>query len=198
VKKMTRRAVIKRKTRETEIKVDLKLDGRGKGTIKSGIPFFNHMLELFARHGHFDLSLAAKGDLEVDFHHTVEDIGICLGQAFDQALGSRRGIRRYGQATIPMDEALATVALDISGRSLSVYNPKIRRIKIGNFNLGLIKAFFKAFSDHAGITVHVNVFYGEDAHHVIEAIFKAFGRSLSQAVLLDPRVKGVPSTKGRL
>jgi len=194
----TRQAQIKRKTRETDINIQLNLDGKGSSRIHSGIGFFDHMLELFARHGLFDLTLSAKGDLEVDCHHTVEDIGICLGQAFAKALGGKRGIRRYGAATIPMDEALAAVAIDISGRSFLVYNVKIRRIKIGEFNVGLVKEFFRAFSDQADLTLHVSLFYGEDIHHCIEAVFKAFGRALREAVEKDPRVKGIPSTKGKL
>lgn len=193
-----RTAEIKRKTKETDITLRLTLEGEGRSTITTGIPFLNHMLELFAKHGLFNLTLKAKGDLEVDFHHTVEDIGICLGLAFAKALGDKRGIRRYGEATVPMDEALASVSVDISGRSFLTYNAKIRRIKIGDFNVGLVKEFFRAFSDQANLTLHVNLLYGEDIHHCIEAIFKAFARAMRQAVELDPRVKGVPSTKGKL
>jgi len=187
-----------RKTKETDITLKLTLNGEGRSTISTGIPFLNHMLELFTKHGLFDLKLKAKGDLEVDFHHTVEDIGICLGQAFAKALGDKRGIRRYGEATIPMDEALATVAVDLSGRSFLAYNVKIRRIKIGNFNVGLVKEFFRAFVDQADLTLHINLLYGEDIHHSIEAIFKAFARAMRQATEPDRRVKGIPSTKGRL
>ena len=193
-----RQAQIKRKTRETDIRINLALEGKGSSRIHSGIGFFDHMLELSAKHGLFDLTLSAQGDLEVDYHHTVEDIGICLGRAFAKALGDRRGIRRYGEATVPMDEALASVTVDISGRSFLVYNAKIRRIKIGDFNVGLVKEFFRAFSDQANLALHINLLYGEDIHHCIEAIFKAFGRALRQAVEKDARVKGVPSTKGKL
>ena len=193
-----RAAEILRKTKETDITLKLTLNGEGRSTISTGIPFLNHMLELFTKHGLFDLKLKAKGDLEVDFHHTVEDIGICLGQAFSKALGDKRGIRRYGEATIPMDEALATVAVDLSGRSFLAYNVKIRRIKIGNFNAGLVKEFFRAFVDQADLTLHINLLYGEDIHHSIEAIFKAFARAMRQATEPDLRVKGIPSTKGRL
>ena len=193
-----RAAEILRKTKETDITLKLTLNGEGRSTISTGIPFLNHMLELFTKHGLFDLKLKAKGDLEVDFHHTVEDIGICLGQAFAKALGDKRGIRRYGEATIPMDEALATVAVDLSGRSFLAYNVKIRRIKIGNFNVGLVKEFFRAFVDQADLTLHINLLYGEDIHHSIEAIFKAFARAMRQATEPDLRVKGIPSTKGRL
>jgi imidazoleglycerol-phosphate dehydratase len=156
------------------------------------------MLELFARHGLFDLNISAQGDLEVDFHHTVEDIGICLGQALARALGDKHGIRRYGEAAIPMDEALASVAVDLSGRSFLAYNVKVRRIKIGDFNVGLVKEFFRALTDQADLSLHINLLYGEDIHHCLEAVFKAFGRALRQAVEKDPRVRGVPSTKGRL
>jgi imidazoleglycerol-phosphate dehydratase len=193
-----RAAEIVRKTKETDITLKLTLNGEGRSTISTGIPFLNHMLELFTKHGLFDLKLKAKGDLEVDFHHTVEDIGICLGQAFAKALGDKRGIRRYGEATIPMDEALTTVAVDLSGRSFLAYNVKIRRIKIGNFNVGLVKEFFRAFVDQADLTLHINLLYGEDIHHSIEAIFKAFARAMRQATEPDLRVKGIPSTKGRL
>ena len=193
-----RAAEIRRKTKETDIVVKLVLDGEGKGSINSGVPFFDHMLDLFARHGLFDLTVRARGDLAVDFHHTVEDIGICLGEAVQKALGRKKGIRRYGEATVPMDEALASVCVDVSGRSSLIYRPRARQIKIGDFNIGLIKAFFNAFCDRASLTLHVNCFYGEDVHHKIEAIFKAFGRALRQAVEIDPRAKGVPSTKGKL
>ena len=193
-----RAAEIKRKTNETDITLKLILEGEGRSTISTGIPFLNHMLELFTRHGLFTIRLKAKGDLEVDFHHTVEDVGICLGQAFAQALGNKRGIRRYGEATSPMDEALAAVTVDVSGRSFLVYNAKIRRIKLGDFNIGLVKEFLRAFTDQADLALHINLLYGEDIHHSIEAIFKAFGRAMRQAVEIDPRVKGIPSTKGIL
>jgi len=193
-----RKSQVKRKTRETDIRIQLTLDGSGRSRIDSGIGFFDHMLELFARHGIFDLNLAAQGDLRVDYHHTVEDIGICLGQALARALGDKHGIRRYGEAAIPMDEALASVAVDLSGRSFLAYNVKVRRIKIGDFNVGLVKEFFRALTDQADLSLHINLLYGEDIHHCLEAVFKAFGRALRQAVEKDPRVRGVPSTKGRL
>lgn len=196
MKKRTGR--VERKTKETDIVIRLTLDGEGKQSIATGIPFFDHMLELFGRHGLFDLEVKARGDLEVDFHHTVEDLGICLGRAFSQALGEKKGISRYGAADVPMDEALASVAVDLGGRSFLVYNPKIRRIKIGDFNLGLFREFFRAFTDSARIAVHINVLSGDDPHHIIEAVFKGLGRALRAAVELDPRVKGVPSTKGKL
>ncbi len=193
-----RTARVARKTKETDISVQLNLDGEGKTAVETGIPFFDHMLELFGRHGLFDLRVRARGDLAVDFHHTVEDLGICLGQAFFQALGDKKGISRYGSAEVPMDEALAEVAVDCGGRSFLVYNPKVRRIKIGDFNIGLFKEFFRAFADGARIALHVNVRYGDDVHHVVEAVFKGWGRAMRAAVTIDPRVKGVPSTKGRL
>jgi len=189
---------VERKTRETDITIQLNLDGEGKTAIDTGIPFFDHMLELFGRHGLFDLRVKARGDLEVDYHHTVEDLGICLGQALFEALGEKKGICRYGAATLPMDEALASVAVDCGGRSFLVYNPKIRKIKINDFNVGLFREFFRAFTDQARIALHINVLYGNDVHHVIEAVFKGLGRALRAATELDPRVKGVPSTKGRL
>jgi len=189
---------VERKTRETDITIQLNLDGEGKTAIDTGIPFFDHMLELFGRHGLFDLRVKARGDLEVDYHHTVEDLGICLGQALFEALGEKKGICRYGSATLPMDEALASVAVDCGGRSFLVYNPKIRKIKIGDFNVGLFREFFRAFTDQARIALHINVLYGDDVHHVIEAVFKGLGRALRAATELDPRVKGVPSTKGKL
>ncbi len=196
MKKRTSR--VERKTKETEISVQLNLDGEGKTAIDTGIPFFDHMLELFGRHGLFDLEVRARGDLEVDYHHTVEDLGICLGQAFLQALGEKKGICRYGSALLPMDEALASVAVDIGGRSFLVYNPKIRRIKIGDFNAGLFREFFRAFTAEARLALHINVLCGDDVHHVIEAVFKGWARATRAAAELDPRVKGVPSTKGKL
>ncbi len=196
MKKRTGR--VERKTKETDITIQLNLDGEGKTAIDTGIPFFDHMLELFGRHGLFDLEVRARGDLEVDYHHTVEDLGICLGQAWLEALGDKKGISRYGSATVPMDEALAAVAVDLGGRSYLVYQPKIRRIKIGDFNVGLFRDFFRSFTAEGRFALHVNVFYGDDVHHVIEAVFKGLGRALRAAAELDHRVKGVPSTKGRL
>ncbi len=189
---------VERKTRETDITIRLNLDGEGKTAIDTGIPFFDHMLELFGCHGLFDLEVRARGDLKVDFHHTVEDLGLCLGQSLLEALGDKKGISRYGSATVPMDEALAGVAVDLGGRSYLVYNPKIRRIKIGDFNVGLFRDFFRAFTAEGRFALHVNVSYGDDVHHVIEAVFKGLGRALRAAAEFDLRVKGVPSTKGRL
>ncbi len=194
-----RRSTIQRKTKETDIKAELVLDGTGKYSINTSIPFLDHMLSLMCKHGLFDMKIKAKGDIEIDDHHTVEDIGIVLGKAIRQALGDMKGISRYGQASVPMDEALATVNLDISGRPFLVYKkefPKKSRMK--DFDPDLIEDFLQAFMGNAGITLHVDVSYGRNTHHMIEAIFKALGRALRQAVSIDSRVKGVPSTKGKL
>lgn len=194
-----RKATIDRKTKETDIKVDFNIDGEGKCRINTRIPFLDHMLDLFARHGLFDLIIEAKGDLEVDYHHTVEDIGIVLGQAITKAVGEKRGIRRYGSALIPMDETLASVALDISGRPYLVYHvPLPRRGKIREFDADLIEDFFQALVNHSGITLHINLQYGRNIHHIFEAVFKAFARALDAATTIDSRVSGIPSTKGRL
>jgi imidazoleglycerol-phosphate dehydratase len=194
-----RRARIERKTRETQIVAEVNLDGAGKYAIKTPIPFFDHMLTLMCRHGLFDMKLKAKGDVEIDDHHTVEDTGIVLGKALKQALGDKKGITRYGQASVPMDEALAQVNIDISGRQYLAYNVTFpKKSKLREFDPDLIEDFFQAFAGGAGITVHVNLLYGRNTHHIIEAVFKALGRALKEAVSLDPRVKGVPSTKGSL
>lgn len=194
-----RKAKIDRKTSETDIKVDFNIDGEGKGRINTKIPFLDHMLDLFARHGLFDLVIEAKGDLEVDYHHTVEDIGIVLGQAITKAVGEKRGIRRYGSAVIPMDETLASVSLDLSGRPYLVYHITLpRRGKIREFDADLIEDFFQALVNHSGITLHINLQYGRNIHHIFEAVFKAFARALDAATTIDSRVSGVPSTKGRL
>lgn len=196
---MTRKASLPRKTKETDIKVDLKIDGKGDYDIKTGIPFLDHMLSLFSRHGLFDLRLRAKGDTEVDYHHTVEDIGIVLGDAIKKALGDKKGIRRYGEATVPMDETLASVSIDISGRSYLIYNVKLpRKSKLKEFDPDLVEDFFRSIVNHSGITLHINLIYGRDTHHILEAVFKSFGRALDQATKIDPRIKGIPSTKGKL
>lgn len=195
---MARIATINRSTKETSINLALDLDGRGEHRIESGVPFFDHMLTQIARHGFFDLQLTAKGDLEVDAHHTVEDVGICLGEAFKQALGDKSGIRRYGRGSMPMHEALAAVVLDFSGRPFLVYNVSLPKTQIGNFELELVEEFFTAFCNHAGANVHVNLAYGENLHHIVEAVFKAFARALDEATQLDPRVEGVLSSKGSL
>ena len=195
---MGRRVEIRRKTKETGISLRLDLDGSGQFSISSGIPFFDHMLSLFAMHGFFDLHFEAEGDIEVDFHHTVEDIGICLGDGLKKAIGDGKGLRRYGMATIPMDETLVSVALDLSMRPYLVYNPGLRRKKIGLFEVDLIEEFFRAFVNHGGINLHINTMYGRNSHHIIEAIFKGVGRALDMASSTDHRITGVISTKGRL
>lgn len=189
----------RRETRETDITLELNLDGRGDSTVETSIPFMDHMLSLMCKHGLMDMKLKAKGDIEIDYHHTVEDMGIVLGNALREALKDMRGIRRYGSASVPMDEALASVSLDISGRPYLVYSVALpRRSKIRNFDADLVQDFLQALASRAGLTLHVNVPYGRNTHHILEAIFKALGRALSEAVSMDPRVRGVPSTKGRL
>ena len=194
-----RRAKVQRKTSETQVKVDLNLNGRGQSRVRTTMPFLDHMLTLLAKHGRFDLVVDAKGDIEVDFHHTVEDIGIVLGQAVARALKDKKGIRRYGSFAVPMDESIARIDLDLSGRPYLIYEvplPKKRMIR--DFDLELIEEFFRAFVIHSGMTLHVNVPYGKNPHHILEAVFKAFGRALDQAVQVDARTRGVPSTKGQL
>lgn len=193
-----RMATVERKTAETAIKLVLNLDGNGKGVIDSGIGFFDHMLNLMTAHGLFDLTLVCDGDLEVDGHHSVEDIGIALGQAFREAIGDKRGIRRYGTFYLPMDESLAFVSLDISGRPFLVYDGGEMAPMIGGYDSELTEEFLRAFAFHAGITLHVKVLYGTNSHHKVEAIFKALGHALRQALEKDPRVDGIPSTKGTL
>lgn len=195
---MTRSATMERITTETKIQLSLGIDGTGKADICTSVPFLDHMLTLFARHGLFDLSIDACGDIDIDFHHTVEDIGIVLGDAFKQALGDKKGIRRYGQATVPMDEALACAVADISGRSYLVYNVDLPKVKIGDFDVELAREFFQAFVNHSGINLHINVMYGDNVHHIIEACFKAVARAMDMATQLDPRVEGIMSTKGVL
>jgi imidazoleglycerol-phosphate dehydratase len=195
---MGRKAEINRQTKETKISLTLELDGSGKYSISTGIPFFDHMLSLFTMHGFFDLHMEAEGDIGVDFHHTVEDVGICLGDGLKEAIGDGKGVRRYGNAAIPMDETLVSVALDLSMRPYLVYNPGLKKRKIGVFDLDLIEEFYRAFVNHSGITLHINTLYGRNNHHIIEAIFKGVGRALDMASSLDPRITGVMSTKGRL
>ncbi|MCL2102628.1 MAG: imidazoleglycerol-phosphate dehydratase HisB [Syntrophorhabdaceae bacterium] len=195
---MTREIQVERATHETSIKLSLRLEGKGLSKIDTGIPFFDHMLTLFSRHGLFDLAITGRGDVEVDYHHTIEDIGICLGEAFRKALGDMKGITRFGNAVVPMIEALASVVVDISARPHLVYNVTIKNEKIRQFDVELVEEFFRAFSQSSGVCVHVNVEYGANAHHVVEAVFKAFGRAMSEAVRIDPRVQDIPSTKGVL
>jgi imidazoleglycerol-phosphate dehydratase len=196
---MNRSAKVQRKTNETDIQLALTLDGSGQRRIATPVPFFNHMLEAVARHGLYDLEIAATGDVEVDPHHLVEDVGICLGQAFREALGDRSGISRYGEATIPMDETLVAAAVDFSGRAAFVYRAdSLKGRRVGTFDVELGREFFGGFVSTALCNLHLEVRYGENAHHMIEALFKAFARATSAAVRIDPRVKGVPSTKGTL
>jgi imidazoleglycerol-phosphate dehydratase len=191
-----RKAQVNRKTAETDITMELDLDGRGNYSIASSIPFLDHMLSLMAKHGLFDLHLKAHGDLEIDFHHTVEDIGICLGKAIRKALGEMKGVQRYGSAAVPMDETLALAFIDLSNRPYLVYNVKVHLEKVGHFDTKLIPEFFQALTNHSGMTLHLNVPYGSNSHHVIEAIFKAFGRALDEATAISSRFEDVMSTKG--
>lgn len=187
---------VQRKTRETSISVRMNLDGSGRGDIDSGLPFLDHMLELLAKHAMIDLRLRAKGDLAVDYHHTVEDIGLCLGTALDRALGRRIGISRYGHAIVPMDEALSRVALDLGGRPFLVFQTACRRRKIMDFDLGLVRELLTAFSVQARMNLHAAQLYGNEPHHAYESLFKALARALRAAVAVDPRQKSVPSSKG--
>ncbi len=194
-----RSAKVLRNTLETRISLELALDGNGKASFDTGLPFLDHMLDQVARHGLLDLDILAKGDLHIDAHHTVEDIGITLGQAFNQAIGEKKGLRRYGHAYIPLDEALSRVVLDISGRPGLVFNCQFVRGTVGDFDVDLIKEFFQGFVNHALVTLHIDNLSGDNAHHQAETIFKAFGRALRMALELDPRMAGVtPSTKGTL
>jgi imidazoleglycerol-phosphate dehydratase len=195
---MSRSATIERITKETRIKLSLNVDGTGQASICTSVPFLDHMLNLFARHGLFDLEVEASGDIDIDFHHTVEDVGIVLGESLRQALGDKNGIRRYGQATVPMDETLASVAVDFSGRPYLVYHVALPKVKIGEFDVELAREFFQAFVNHCGLNLHINVMYGDNVHHIIEACFKAFARAVDIATQLDPRVEGIMSTKGVL
>lgn len=195
---MARTANIERTTNETAIQLFLNLDGTGEHSIETGVPFLDHMLTQIARHGFFDLEIEARGDLEIDAHHTVEDLGICLGEAFKQALGDKAGVRRFGRATMPMHESLAAVVLDFSGRPFLVYNVPLPKVQVGNFDLELVEEFLTAFCNHGGINLHVNLAYGDNLHHIVEAIFKALARALDEATGFDPRVAGVLSSKGKL
>jgi imidazoleglycerol-phosphate dehydratase len=196
--KRHRKAEVKRKTKETEVVLKVDLDGSGRHSIDTGIPFFDHMLSLLAYHSNVDLTLKAKGDIGVDAHHTVEDVGICLGEGIRKALGEVKGIQRYGMAIIPMDETLVSVAMDFSMRPCLVFHMKLRRSRIGTFDLELVEEFFRALCNHSKITLHVNLLYGKNSHHMVEAIFKGIGRALREAVSIDERSSGIPSTKGVL
>lgn len=195
---MERKALIERKTGETDISLELNLDGEGILKGKTGIGFFDHMLHLLARHGGFDLTIEVTGDLQVDGHHTVEDLGICFGQALATALGDKKGIRRYGSAWVPMDEALILTVLDLSGRAFLRVQYTLPSSQVGNFDTELVEEFWRAFSLHGGVTIHIKQEAGKNTHHIIEAIFKSVGRALKEAVSIDPREKGIPSTKGIL
>ena len=196
---MKREGQKERKSTETQVKVNINIDGRGESHIDTKVPFLDHMLCLFARHGFFDLSVEATGDVEVDYHHIVEDIGIVLGDALKDALGEKKGIRRYGSSQIPMDEALASVAIDISGRPYLIYNIKFpAKGRIREFDVDLIEDFFRAFTNHALLTIHINIPYGRNIHHIFEALFKAFARALDEATSIDARRVDIPSTKGML
>jgi len=196
--KRYRRAEVRRKTKETAVVLKLNLDGSGKHSVVTGIPFFDHMLSLLAYHSRMDLSVKAKGDIGVDAHHTVEDVGICLGDGIRKALGEAKGIQRYGATMIPMDETLVSIALDVSMRPCLVFQMKLRRLKIGTFDPELVEEFFKALCNHARMTLHINLLYGRNTHHMVEAVFKGFGRALREAVSIDERASQVPSTKGVL
>jgi imidazoleglycerol-phosphate dehydratase len=193
-----RKSTIDRKTKETSVSLSLAVDGSGKADISTGIGFFDHMLDLFTHHGLFDLSLAVKGDLEVDYHHTVEDIGICLGQAFREAIGDARGIERYASGYLPMDEALCRIAIDISNRPHLDFNCDLPKTKVGTFDVELTEEFFRAFVNNSRITMHIDILRGTNLHHIIEAVFKGFGFFLKKASLKDPKKPNVPSTKGVL
>ncbi|MBK7972041.1 MAG: imidazoleglycerol-phosphate dehydratase HisB [Deltaproteobacteria bacterium] len=195
---MSRTGRVERATSETKVTVSVDLDGEGRYQIDTGIPFFDHMLSHVAKQGLLDVTIEAKGDLEVDFHHTVEDVGLSLGDAFAQALGNKIGTRRYGSASLPMEEAIADVAVDFGGRPYLVYRVELTQEKVGGFDVSLAKEFLRSFANRCGMNLHVTVRYGEDSHHVLEAIFKGFGLALRDAVSVDPRRRDVPSTKGTL
>jgi imidazoleglycerol-phosphate dehydratase len=195
---MARQAQVTRDTQETQITVKINLDGSGRAKLASGVPFLDHMLDQIARHGLVDLEVKAKGDLHIDAHHTVEDIGITLGQALAKAVGDKKGVRRYGHAYVPLDEALSRVVVDLSGRPGLEMSGKFTRARVGEFDVDLVREFFQGFVNHAAVTLHLDNLKGTNTHHQVETLFKAFGRALRMAVELDPRVKGVPSTKGKL
>ena len=195
---MTRQSKIERKTSEVAVSVDINVDGSGRHNVDTGIPFFNHMLSQFAKHGYFDLKLKAKGDLEVDYHHTVEDVGLTLGEAFRTALGDKRGISRFGEAFVPFDEALVFASVDLSGRPFCAYRVDTPKSKIGEFDAELGREFFKSLTNTLKCNLHIELKHGDNLHHIIEAAFKAVGRALDHATMIDARSKEIPSTKGRL
>ena len=195
---MARTSHVKRSTSETQIEVKLSLDGSGVQDIKTPVPFLDHMLSQLAKHGYFDLTIKAEGDTHIDFHHTVEDVGIAVGQAFKEALGDKKGIRRFSEANVPLNEALAQCIIDISGRAFFVFNVELPKAKLGEFDVELVPEFFQAFSANSGITLHLNSPYWNNLHHITEALFKSFARALDSACSLDSRTSEVPSTKGTL
>jgi len=195
---MQRSSTIKRKTKETDIQIELNVDGQGKADISTEIPFVDHMLDLLTKHGLFDLKIRAKGDLDVDAHHTVEDVGICLGQAFRAGLKGKKGIKRFGYSILPMDEALTMISIDISGRPHLFFDVEIPAEYIGNFDTSLVIEFFHAFVNHFAVTLHVKLLSGKNAHHCVEAIFKGLAKAVDMATQIDPRLEGIPSTKGEI
>ncbi|MBN6885346.1 imidazoleglycerol-phosphate dehydratase [Cytobacillus horneckiae] len=195
---MSRTSELRRKTNETNIQLSINIDGEGSSNLETGVPFMTHMLDLFAKHGQFDLMIDAKGDVEIDDHHTTEDIGICLGQAINEALGDKRGIKRYGNSFVPMDEALAQVVVDLSNRPHLEMRAEFPNQKVGTFDTELVHEFLWKLALEARMNLHVIVHYGHNTHHMIEAVFKALARALDEATTIDPRIKGIPSTKGML
>lgn len=195
---MKRKARFERKTNEVKVNIELNVDGTGKFEVKTGIPFFNHMLNQFAKHGYFDIKIKALGDIEVDFHHTVEDVGIALGESFEKALGDKKGITRYGHSKIPFDDSLVEVSIDLSGRPYFVFSADIEKGKVGEFDVELAEEFFKSFANSLKCNLHIELKHGNNLHHIIEAMFKATARALDQASMLDGRSKQIPSTKGKL
>lgn len=193
-----RSAKVTRNTKETQITLELNVDGTGKYNINTPVPFLNHMMESFARHGLFDLKIEAKGDVEIDLHHTVEDVGIALGEAFREALGDKKGLKRFGSCTLPMDEVLTTVAVDFGGRPALVYGADVPRGRIGDFDVELVPEWFQGFTNAALINLHAKVWYGRNRHHMVESLFKALAKAVDQATQLDPRIQDIPSTKGSL
>ncbi len=197
-KVVLRKAKVRRKTNETDVNVELNLDGTGNYSVDTSIPFLDHMLSLTAKHGLLDLKIKAKGDTEIDYHHLIEDIGITLGETISKAVGNKKGILRYGNAEIPMDESLASVAMDLGGRPYLIYKLKLRKSSIKDLDLSLFEDFFKALSNNAMMNLHIILHYGRDPHHIFEAVFKAFGKALSMAANKSTRIKGLPTTKGKL
>jgi imidazoleglycerol-phosphate dehydratase len=195
---ITRTAEIQRKTGETDVSVTLNLDGKGEGKVRTGVQFLDHMLKLFAKHGIFDMTVSCNGDLGIDAHHSVEDIGICLGMALDKALGDRSGIARFAHSYVPMDETLARVVVDLSGRPFLVYRVDVERERVGELDSELVEEFWRGFVTHGRLNLHIETLYGRNTHHLFEAVFKAAGRALCRATRTDPRVQGIPSTKGVL